>query len=170
MTAAIAPPAERPAMVECMRPEPGNPDSVHAIEGIATSVRGMGENLASISRAAANTVGATLEEAALTTKIKAKMALDDMVKATFQVGYRFRGHVIRPAQVQEGRAQAAKARPRIDRGDAGRRREGHDPDVRRDEVRDGGIRTAEQHVLRGAFQVVVVDQVRPRPVPPGDGL
>ena len=30
---------------------------------------------------AANTVGATLEEAALTTKIKAKMALDDMVKA-----------------------------------------------------------------------------------------
>jgi hyperosmotically inducible periplasmic protein len=30
---------------------------------------------------AASTVGATLEEAALTTKIKAKMALDDMVKA-----------------------------------------------------------------------------------------
>jgi hyperosmotically inducible protein len=30
---------------------------------------------------AATTVGATLEEAALTTKIKAKMALDDMVKA-----------------------------------------------------------------------------------------
>jgi len=30
---------------------------------------------------AASTVGTTLEEAALTTKIKAKMALDDMVKA-----------------------------------------------------------------------------------------
>jgi osmotically-inducible protein OsmY len=30
---------------------------------------------------AATTVGATLEEAALTTKIKAKMALDDVVKA-----------------------------------------------------------------------------------------
>jgi osmotically-inducible protein OsmY len=30
---------------------------------------------------AASTVGATLEEATLTTKIKAKMALDDMVKA-----------------------------------------------------------------------------------------
>jgi osmotically-inducible protein OsmY len=30
---------------------------------------------------AASTVGATLEEAALTTKIKAKMALDDVVKA-----------------------------------------------------------------------------------------
>ena len=31
---------------------------------------------------AASTVGATLEEAALTTKIKAKMALDDVVKAS----------------------------------------------------------------------------------------
>ncbi|PKO60050.1 MAG: nucleotide exchange factor GrpE, partial [Betaproteobacteria bacterium HGW-Betaproteobacteria-17] len=27
-------------------------------------------------------------------------ALDDMVKATFQVGYRFRGTAIRPAKVQ----------------------------------------------------------------------
>jgi hypothetical protein len=31
---------------------------------------------------AASTVGASLEEAALTTKIKAKMALDDVVEST----------------------------------------------------------------------------------------
>jgi hyperosmotically inducible protein len=57
---------------------------------------------------AASTVGASLEEAALTTKIKAKMALDDMVKARL-IDVTTRGTTVTLSGVVESRAEHDRA-------------------------------------------------------------
>jgi osmotically-inducible protein OsmY len=56
------------------------PDRAETAETVAKAREGAAE-IGEKAGVAATTVGATLEEAALTTKIKAKMALDDTVKA-----------------------------------------------------------------------------------------
>jgi osmotically-inducible protein OsmY len=56
------------------------PDQAETSQTVAKAREGAAE-IGEKAGVAASTVGATLEEAALTTKIKAKMALDDMVKA-----------------------------------------------------------------------------------------
>jgi osmotically-inducible protein OsmY len=56
------------------------PDRAETSETVAKA-RESAAQIGEKAGVAASTVGATLEEAALTTKIKAKMALDDMVKA-----------------------------------------------------------------------------------------
>jgi|SRR5215203_1129546 len=57
---------------------------------------------------AASTVGASLEEAALTTKIKAKMALDDMVKAR-AIDVTTRGTTVTLSGIVESRAEHDRA-------------------------------------------------------------
>ena len=57
---------------------------------------------------AATTVGATLEEAALTTKIKAKMALDDLVKAR-SIDVTTRGTTVTLSGVVESKAEHDRA-------------------------------------------------------------
>jgi hyperosmotically inducible protein len=57
------------------------PDRAQAADSVARARDGAAE-LGEKAGVAASTVGATLEEAATTTKIKAKMALDDLVKAS----------------------------------------------------------------------------------------
>ncbi len=57
---------------------------------------------------AASTVGAQLEEAALTTKIKAKMALDDVVKAR-SIDVTTRGTTVTLSGVVESRAEHDRA-------------------------------------------------------------
>jgi osmotically-inducible protein OsmY len=57
---------------------------------------------------AATTVGATLEEAALTTKIKAKMALDDVVKAR-SIDVTTRGTTVTLSGVVESKAEHDRA-------------------------------------------------------------
>jgi osmotically-inducible protein OsmY len=57
---------------------------------------------------AANTVSATLEEAALTTKIKAKMALDDVVKAR-SIDVTTRGTTVTLTGVVESKAEHDRA-------------------------------------------------------------
>ena len=58
----------------------GLPDRAETSDTVARAREGAAK-VGEQAGVAASTVGATLEEAALTTKIKAKMALDDMVKA-----------------------------------------------------------------------------------------
>ena len=57
---------------------------------------------------AATTVGATLEEAALTTKIKAKMALDDVVKAR-SIDVTTRGTTVTLSGIVESKAEHDRA-------------------------------------------------------------
>jgi hyperosmotically inducible protein len=57
---------------------------------------------------AANTVSATLEEAALTTKIKAKMALDDLVKAR-SIDVTTRGTTVTLSGIVESKAEHDRA-------------------------------------------------------------
>jgi hyperosmotically inducible protein len=57
---------------------------------------------------AATTVGSTLEEAALTTKIKAKMALDDMVKAR-SIDVTTRGTTVTLSGVVESKTEHDRA-------------------------------------------------------------
>ena len=57
---------------------------------------------------AASTVGATLEEAALTTKIKAKMALDDVVKAR-SIDVTTRGTTVTLSGIVESKAEHDRA-------------------------------------------------------------
>jgi osmotically-inducible protein OsmY len=57
---------------------------------------------------AANTVGSTLEEAALTTKIKAKMALDDLVKAR-SIDVTTRGTTVTLSGVVESKTEHDRA-------------------------------------------------------------
>jgi osmotically-inducible protein OsmY len=56
------------------------PDRAQTADTVARAREGAAQ-IGEKAGEAASTVGATLEEAALTTKIKAKMALDDVVKA-----------------------------------------------------------------------------------------
>ena len=63
------------------RPGFGLPERAQTSETVDRAREGAAE-IGEKAGVAATTVGATLEEAALTTKIKAKMALDDTVKAT----------------------------------------------------------------------------------------
>jgi osmotically-inducible protein OsmY len=56
---------------------PDRSEASHTVERAREGAAEIGEKAGE----AATTVGSTLEEAALTTKIKAKMALDDLVKA-----------------------------------------------------------------------------------------
>jgi hyperosmotically inducible periplasmic protein len=56
------------------------PDRAQASDTVARTREGAAQ-IGEKAGVAASNVGATLEEAALTTKIKAKMALDDLVKA-----------------------------------------------------------------------------------------
>ena len=58
----------------------GLPSRAETSDTVARAREGAAE-IGEKAGVAASTVGATLEEAALTTKIKAKMALDDLVKA-----------------------------------------------------------------------------------------
>jgi hyperosmotically inducible protein len=57
---------------------------------------------------AASTVGATLEEAAVTTKIKAKMALDDLVKAR-SIDVTTRGTTVTLTGIVESKAEHDRA-------------------------------------------------------------
>ena len=57
---------------------------------------------------AASTVGASLEEAALTTKIKAKMALDDVVKAR-SIDVTTRGTTVTLSGIVESKAEHDRA-------------------------------------------------------------
>lgn len=57
---------------------PGRAETSDTVTRARDSAAQIGEK----AGVAASTVGATIEEAALTTKIKAKMALDDVVKAS----------------------------------------------------------------------------------------
>jgi osmotically-inducible protein OsmY len=83
------------------------PDRAATTDSVARAREGAAQ-IGEKAGAAASTVGATLEEAALTTKIKAKMALDDMVKAR-SIDVTTRGTTVTLSGVVESRAEHDRA-------------------------------------------------------------
>lgn len=83
------------------------PDRAQASDTVARARDGAAE-LGEKAGVAASTVGATLEEAALTTKIKAKMALDDTVKAR-SIDVTTRGTTVTLSGIVESRAEHDRA-------------------------------------------------------------
>jgi osmotically-inducible protein OsmY len=83
------------------------PDRAETSETVARAREGAAE-IGERAGVAASTVGATLEEAALTTKIKAKMALDDVVKAR-SIDVTTRGTTVTLSGVVESKAEHDRA-------------------------------------------------------------
>jgi osmotically-inducible protein OsmY len=83
------------------------PDRAATTDSVARAREGAAQ-IGEKAGVAASTVGATLEEAALTTKIKAKMALDDMVKAR-SIDVTTRGTTVTLSGVVESRAEHDRA-------------------------------------------------------------
>jgi hyperosmotically inducible protein len=83
------------------------PDRAQAADSVARARDGAAE-LGEKAGVAASTVGATLEEAATTTKIKAKMALDDLVKAR-SIDVTTRGTTVTLSGVVESKAEHDRA-------------------------------------------------------------
>jgi len=83
------------------------PDRTERSESIARARAGAAQIGEKAGEAASN-VSATLEEAALTTKIKAKMALDDMVKAR-SIDVTTRGTTVTLSGIVESRAEHDRA-------------------------------------------------------------
>src|SRR5688572_9580058 len=83
------------------------PDRAQTAETVARAREGAAE-IGEKAGVAASTVGATLEEAALTTKIKAKMALDDVVKAR-SIDVTTRGTTVTLSGVVESKAEHDRA-------------------------------------------------------------
>jgi hyperosmotically inducible protein len=83
------------------------PDRAETSETVARAREGAAE-IGEKAGVAASTVGATLEEATLTTKIKAKMALDDMVKAR-SIDVTTRGRTVTLSGIVESKAEHDRA-------------------------------------------------------------
>ena len=83
------------------------PDRAETSDSVARA-RESAAQIGEKAGAAASTVGATLEEAALTTKIKAKMALDDMVKAR-SIDVTTRGTTVTLSGIVESKAEHDRA-------------------------------------------------------------
>ena len=83
---------------------PGQSDTSETVARAREGAAEIGEK----AGVAASTVGATLEEAALTTKIKAKMALDDMVKAR-SIDVTTRGTSVTLSGIVESKAEHDRA-------------------------------------------------------------
>src|SRR5688500_3979725 len=83
------------------------PDQAQTAETVARAREGAAE-IGEKAGVAASTVGATLEEAALTTKIKAKMALDDVVKAR-SIDVTTRGTTVTLSGIVESKAEHDRA-------------------------------------------------------------
>ena len=83
------------------------PDRAQTAETVARAREGAAD-IGEKAGVAASTVGATLEEAALTTKIKAKMALDDVVKAR-SIDVTTRGTTVTLSGVVESKAEHDRA-------------------------------------------------------------
>ena len=83
------------------------PDRAQTAETVARAREGAAE-IGEKAGVAASTVGATLEEAALTTKIKAKMALDDVVKAR-SIDVTTRGTTVTLSGIVESKAEHDRA-------------------------------------------------------------
>ena len=83
------------------------PDGAQTAETVARAREGAAD-IGEKAGVAASTVGATLEEAALTTKIKAKMALDDVVKAR-SIDVTTRGTTVTLSGVVESKAEHDRA-------------------------------------------------------------
>ena len=94
------------------------PDRAETSETVARARDGAAE-IGEKAGVAASTVGATLDEAALTTKIKAKMALDDVVKAR-SINVTTRGTTVTLNGIVESKR---RARPRDRAGEGNRRRD-----------------------------------------------
>ena len=83
---------------------PGGAETSDTVASARESAAQIGEK----AGAAASEVGATLEEAALTTKIKAKMALDDLVKAR-SINVTTRGTTVTLSGIVESKAEHDRA-------------------------------------------------------------
>jgi hyperosmotically inducible periplasmic protein len=83
------------------------PDRAQTSDTVSRAREGAAE-IGEKAGAAASEVGATLEEAALTTKIKAKMALDDLVKAR-SINVTTRGTTVTLSGVVESKAEHDRA-------------------------------------------------------------
>jgi hyperosmotically inducible protein len=83
------------------------PDRAETSETVARARAGAAE-VGEKAGVAASAVGATLEEAALTTKIKAKMALDDVVKAR-SIDVTTRGTTVTLSGIVQSKAEHDRA-------------------------------------------------------------
>ena len=83
------------------------PDRAQTADTVARAREGAAQ-IGEKAGEAASTVGATLEEAALTTKIKAKMALDDVVKAR-SIDVTTRGTTVTLSGIVESKAEHDRA-------------------------------------------------------------
>ena len=83
------------------------PDQAQTADTVARAREGAAQ-IGEKAGEAASTVGATLEEAALTTKIKAKMALDDVVKAR-SIDVTTRGTTVTLSGIVESKAEHDRA-------------------------------------------------------------
>jgi hyperosmotically inducible protein len=83
------------------------PDRAQTADTVARAREGAAQ-IGEKAGEAASTVSATLEEAALTTKIKAKMALDDVVKAR-SIDVTTRGTTVTLSGIVESKAEHDRA-------------------------------------------------------------
>jgi osmotically-inducible protein OsmY len=83
---------------------PSQTETSDTVERARESAADIGEK----AGVAASTVGATLDEAALTTKIKAKMALDDLVKAR-SINVTTRGTTVTLSGIVESKVEHDRA-------------------------------------------------------------
>jgi osmotically-inducible protein OsmY len=85
----------------------GFPDRAESSEAAARAREGAAE-IGEKAGAAVDSLGATIDEAALTTKIKAKMALDDLVKAR-SINVTTRGTTVTLSGVVESKVEHDRA-------------------------------------------------------------